>query len=119
MQTFQEHMMQHTGLAIQHPILDGQWHNGKRTDGKGADKIGYVGVYAPKGLLVRYRNCKTDEVFVWKEWGDQGRLEDTEYQARRVRSQQEQAKREQALQLAKAQELQSLQAIWSSGVAIG
>jgi putative DNA primase/helicase len=116
MQTFQEHMMQHTGLAIQHPILDGQWHNGKRTDGKGADKIGYVCVHAPKGLLVRYRNCKTDEVFVWKEWGDQDRLEDTEYQARRVRAHQEQAKREQTLQLAKAQELHSLQAIWSSGV---
>lgn len=116
MQSLQEHMIQHIGLAIQNPILDGQWHNGKRPDGKGADKIGYVGVHAPKGLLVRYRNCKTDEVFVWKEWSDQDRLEDTEYQARRIRAQQEQAKREQALQLAKAQELQTLQAIWSSGL---
>lgn len=116
MQTLQEHMMQHVGLALQHPILDGQWHNGKPADGKGADKIGYVGVYAPKGLLVRYRNCKTDEVFVWKEWSDQERLSDAEYQARRIKAQQKQAKQEQALKRAKAQELQLLQTIWSSGL---
>ena len=116
MQSLQEHMIQHIGLAIQHPILDGQWHNGKRTDGKGADKIGYVGVQVAKGLLIRYRNCKTDEVFVWKEWGEQDQLDAAEYQARRVRAQQEQARRKQAFQLAKAQELQLLQTIWSSGV---
>lgn len=116
MQTFQEHMMQHTGLAIQHPILDGQWHNGKRTDGKGADKIGYVGLQVAKGLLIRYRNCKTDEVFVWKEWGEQDRLDDAEYQERRLRAQQEQAQREKVLQQDKAQELQVLKTIWNRGV---
>lgn len=115
-QTFQEHMIQHVGLAIQHPILDGQWHNGKRTDGKGADKIGYVGIHAAKGLLIRYRNCKTDEVFVWKEWSEQDRLDDAEYQARRILAQQELAKREQVLQQAKVHELHSLQAIWGSAV---
>lgn len=109
-------MIQHVGLAIQHPILDGQWHNGKRTDGKGADKIGYVGIHAAKGLLIRYRNCKTDEVFVWKEWSEQDRLDDAEYQALRILAQQELAKREQVLQQAKVHELHSLQAIWGSAV---
>ena len=54
--TLQEHMQANIGRAIANPIIDGRWHSGKSCDGKGADKISYVGHHLPKGVLVRYRN---------------------------------------------------------------
>lgn len=84
--TLQEHMQANIGRAIANPIIDGRWHSGKSCDGKGADKISYVGHHLPKGALVRYRNHKqSDQCFVWKEWeGDDNHLSDAEYQQRKA-----------------------------------
>lgn len=85
--TLQNHMQANIGSAIANPIIDGRWHSGKPArDGKGADKISYVGHHLPKGVLVRYRNHKqSDECFVWKEWeGDDNHLSDAEYQQRKA-----------------------------------
>lgn len=84
--TLQQHMIENIGLSIDNPIIDGTWHNGR---GKGKDKIGYVGHYLPKGLLVRYHNHKTDEIHVWKEWdGGQGEyIDPLEYRRKREEAQ--------------------------------
>lgn len=85
-QSLQAHMQANIGRAIANPIIDGRWHSGKSSDGKGADKISYVGHHLPKGVLVRYRNHKqSDECFLWKEWeGNDNHLSDTEYQQRKA-----------------------------------
>lgn len=82
METLQQHMQTNIGVSIDNPIIDGTWHNGR---GKGRDKIGYVGHYLPKGLLVRYHNHKTDEIHVWREWGDGAGeyIDPAEYRRRR------------------------------------
>ena len=85
--TLQAHMQANIGKAIANPVIDGRWHSGKPSqDGKGADKISYVGHHLPKGTLVRYRNHKqSDECFTWKEWeGDDNHLSDAEYQQRKA-----------------------------------
>lgn len=86
MTTLQQHMLDTIGVSIDNPIIDGTWHNGR---GKGRDKVGYVGHYLPKGLLVRYHNHKTDEIHVWKEWdGGQGEyIDPTEYRRKREEAQ--------------------------------
>ena len=82
MMTLQQHMLENIGVSIDSPVIDGTWHNGR---GKGRDKVGYVGHYLPKGLLVRYHNHKTDEIHVWKEWeGGQGEyIDPLEYRRKR------------------------------------
>ena len=84
--TLQQHMLDTIGVSIDNPIIDGAWHNGR---GKGKDKIGYVGHFLPKGLLVRYHNHKTDEIHVWKEWeGGQGEyIDPLEYRRKREEAQ--------------------------------
>ena len=84
--TLQQHMLENIGVSIDNPIIDGTWHNGR---GKGKDKIGYVGHYLPKGLLVRYHNHKTDEIHVWKEWdGGAGEyIDPLEYRRKREEAQ--------------------------------
>ena len=86
METLQQHMQANIGVSIDNPIIDGTWHNGR---GKGKDKIGYVGHYLPKGLLVRYHNHKTGEIHVWREWeGGQGEyIDPTEYRRKREEAQ--------------------------------
>lgn len=86
MTTLQQHMLENIGVSIDAPIVDGTWHNGR---GKGKDKVGYVGHYLPKGLLVRYHNHKTDEIHVWKEWdGGQGEhIDPLEYRRKREEAQ--------------------------------
>lgn len=86
MTTLQQHMLDTIGVSIDNPIIDGTWHNGR---GKGKDKIGYVGHYLPKGMLVRYHNHKTDEIHVWREWdGGQGEyIDPLEYRRKREESQ--------------------------------
>lgn len=86
MMTLQQHMLENIGVSIDSPVIDGTWHNGR---GKGKDKIGYVGHYLPKGLLVRYHNHKTDEIHVWKEWdGGQGEyIDPLEYRRKREEAQ--------------------------------
>lgn len=86
--TLQSHMQANIGRAIANPIIDGRWHSGKSCDGKGADKISYVGHHLPKGVLVRYRNHKqSDQCFVWKEWeGDDNHLSDADYQQRKAQA---------------------------------
>ena len=86
MMTLQQHMLENIGLSIDNPIIDGTWHNGR---GKGKDKIGYVGHFLPKGLLIRYHNHKTDEIHVWKEWdGGQGEyIDPLEYRRKREEAQ--------------------------------
>lgn len=72
MNTLQNHMIANIGASIANPQIDGQWHSGHTADGKGADKISYVGHYLPKGLLVRYRHHRQgNECFTWKEWEGQ------------------------------------------------
>ena len=84
--TLQQHMLDTIGVSIDNPVIDGTWHNGR---GKGKDKIGYVGHYLPKGLLVRYHFHKTDEIHVWKEWeGGQGEhIDPLEYRRKREEAQ--------------------------------
>ena len=85
--TLQEHMQAHIGRAIANPIIDGRWHSGKPSqDGKGADKISYVGHYLPKGALVRYRNHKqSDQCYLWTEWaGNNDCLTDADYERRKA-----------------------------------
>ena len=84
--TLQQHMLENIGVSIDNPIIDGTWHNGR---GKGKDKIGYVGHYLPKGLLVRYHSHKTNEIHVWKEWeGGQGEyIDPLEYRRKREEAQ--------------------------------
>ena len=84
--TLQQHMLENIGVSIDNPVIDGTWHNGR---GKGKDKIGYVGHYLPKGLLVRYHSHKTDEIHVWKEWeGGQGEhIDPLEYRRKREEAQ--------------------------------
>ena len=86
MMTLQQHMLENIGVSIDNPIIDGTWHNGR---GKGRDKVGYVGHYLPKGLLVRYHNHKTDEIHVWKEWdGGAGEyIDPLEYRRKREEAQ--------------------------------
>lgn len=86
MMTLQQHMLENIGVSIDSPVIDGTWHNGR---GKGRDKVGYVGHYLPKGLLVRYHNHKTDEIHVWKEWdGGQGEhIDPLEYRRKREEAQ--------------------------------
>jgi phage/plasmid primase-like uncharacterized protein len=85
METLQQHMQAHIGVSIENPVIDGTWHNGR---GKGKDKIGYVGHYLPKGLLVRYHNHKTDEIHVWKEWDSEGEhIDPLEYRRKREEAQ--------------------------------
>jgi phage/plasmid primase-like uncharacterized protein len=86
METLQQHMQAHIGVSIENPVIDGTWHNGR---GKGRDKIGYVGHYLPKGLLVRYHNHKTDEIHVWKEWevGQGEYIDPLEYRRKREEAQ--------------------------------
>lgn len=86
--TLQEHMQANIGRAIANPIIDGRWHSGKSCDGKGADKISYVGHYLPKGLLVRYRHHKSgNECHVWKEWeGQSVQFDAAEYQQRKAQA---------------------------------
>lgn len=86
MMTLQQHMLENIGVSIENPVIDGTWHNGR---GKGRDKIGYVGHYLPKGLLVRYHFHKTDEIHVWREW-DGGRgeyIDPLEYRRKREEAQ--------------------------------
>ena len=91
MTTLQQHMQASIGQAIANPVIDGRWHSGKPAqDGKGADKISYVGHYLPKGLLVRYRHHKSgDECHVWKEWdGGAGEyIDPLEYRRKREEAQ--------------------------------
>ena len=91
MTTLQQHMQASIGQAIANPVIDGRWHSGKPAqDGKGADKISYVGHYLPKGLLVRYRHHKSgDECHVWKEWdgGADEYIDPTEYRRKREEAQ--------------------------------
>lgn len=84
----QEHMQANVGRSIANPVIDGTWHSGKCADGKGADKISYVGHYLPKGLLVRYRDQRTPDLFhVWKEWdGEKIHFDAAEYQQRKVQA---------------------------------
>ena len=84
--SLQQHMLENIGVSIDNPVIDGTWHNGR---GKGKDKIGYVGHYLPKGLLVRYHFHKTDEIHVWKEWeGGQGEyIDPLEYRRKREEAQ--------------------------------
>ena len=86
MMTLQQHMLDTIGISIDNPVIDGTWHNGR---GKGKDKIGYVGHYLPKGLLIRYHNHKTDEIHVWKEWeGGAGEyIDPLEYRRKREEAQ--------------------------------
>jgi phage/plasmid primase-like uncharacterized protein len=85
-QTLQDHMQVNIGMAIRNPIIDGGWHSGRCGDGKGADKISYVGHYLPKGLLVRYRDQHAqDSFYVWREWEGKGDfIPDNEYQQRKA-----------------------------------
>ena len=91
MMTLQQHMLDTIGQAIANPVIDGRWHSGKPAqDGKGADKISYVGHYLPKGLLVRYRHHKSgDECHTWKEWdGGAGEyIDPLEYRRKREEAQ--------------------------------
>lgn len=86
MMTLQQHMLDTIGVSIDNPVIDGTWHNGR---GKGKDKIGYVGHYLPKGLLVRYHFHKTDEIHVWREWdGGAGEyIDPLEYRRKREEAQ--------------------------------
>ncbi|PIE01438.1 MAG: hypothetical protein CSA79_00545 [Thiothrix nivea] len=85
-QTLQAHMLQHIGVAIDNPVIDGRWHSGR---GKGKDKVSYVGHHLPKGMLVRYRHWQKsgEECFTWKEWADGDiRFNASEYQRRKAES---------------------------------
>ena len=115
MMTLQQHMLDTIGVAIDNPIIDGTWHNGR---GKGKDKIGYVGHYLPKGLLVRYHNHKTDEIHVWKEWdGGQGEyIDPLEYRRKREEAQAKARAAEQAASTEKVRILAVLQAVISESV---
>ncbi|MEB4591235.1 toprim domain-containing protein [Candidatus Thiothrix sp. Deng01] len=101
MMTLQQHMLENIGVSIDNPVIDGTWHNGR---GKGRDKVGYVGHYLPKGLLIRYHNHKTDEIHVWKEWdGGQGEyIDPLEYRRKREEAQ---AKADAAAQQAERERL--------------
>jgi phage/plasmid primase-like uncharacterized protein len=77
MTTLQEHMLETIGQAIASPVIDGRWHSGKPAqDGKGADKVSYVGHFLPTGrLLVRYRHHKNgDECFTYHEGAELVRI---------------------------------------------
>lgn len=91
MTTLQQHMLDTIGQAIANPVIDGRWHSGKPAqDGKGADKISYVGHYLARGQLVRYRHYKSgDECYTWKEWdGGQGEhIDPLEYRRKREEAQ--------------------------------
>ncbi|HPQ96922.1 MAG TPA: hypothetical protein PLN94_15165, partial [Thiolinea sp.] len=75
-------MLAHIGAAIPDPIIDGRWYSGT---GK-LDKISYVGHHLAKGVLVRYRDHRTPDVYhVFKEWEGQGEyLNRNEYQRRKA-----------------------------------
>ena len=115
MMTLQQHMLDTIGVSIDNPIIDGTWHNGR---GKGKDKIGYVGHYLPKGLLVRYHNHKTDEIHTWKEWdGGQGEyIDPLEYRRKREEAQAKARAAEQAASTEKVRILAVLQAVISESV---
>lgn len=87
--TLQSHMQANIGRAIANPIIDGRWHSGKPAqDGKGADKISYVGHHLPKGVLVRYRHHKqSDRCYLWREWdGSNNHLSAEDYQQRKAQA---------------------------------
>ena len=115
MMTLQQHMLDTIGVSIDNPIIDGTWHNGR---GKGKDKIGYVGHYLPKGLLVRYHNHKTDEIHVWKEWdGGQGEyIDPLEYRRKREEAQAKAGAAAQQAERDRAALLAILQAVISESV---
>lgn len=110
--SLQQHMIQSVGLAIHNPIIDGQWHSGSRSDGKGADKISYVTAQTEKGLLVRYRDHRNPEVFhVWKEWTGQ-----PENNSRRISSPMgRRSPTDQGAQADKQRIARLLQAVWQEG----
>jgi putative DNA primase/helicase len=109
-QTLQEHMQANIGIAIDSPIIDGRWHNGKRKAGK----VGYVGHYLPKGILVRYHHHKTKEVHVWKEWeGKSDHLSDDEYQRRRTEAAAKAREAAKLAQQAKTDLLAKVQTVFS------
>lgn len=115
MMTLQQHMLENIGVSIDNPVIDGTWHNGR---GKGKDKIGYVGHYLPKGLLVRYHNHKTNEIHVWKEW-DGGQCEYIDPLEYRRKREEAQAKADAAAQRAerdRASLLAILQAVNTESV---
>jgi len=75
--SLQQHMMQTIGRSIANPLINGAWHSGKPSqDGKGADKVSYVGHFLPTGrLLVRYRHHKNgDECFTYHEGAELVRI---------------------------------------------
>ena len=75
--TLQDHMIANIGRSIANPLINGAWHSGKPSqDGKGADKVSYVGHFLPTGrLLVRYRNHKNgDECFTYHEGAELVRI---------------------------------------------
>jgi putative DNA primase/helicase len=119
MTTLQEHMLETIGQAIANPSIDGRWHSGKPAqDGKSADKISYVGHYLPKGLLVRYRDQRTPDVFhVWKEWdGEQIHFDAAEYQQRKAQAEARARQAEAIAAAEKARVLGILKAIISESV---
>ena len=111
--TLQAHMQANIGKAIANPVIDGRWHSGKSSDGKGSDKISYVGHHLPKGVLVRYRHHKqSDECFTWKEWeGNDNHLDPAEYQQRKAEAEHRAKIAEQQAEAEKARMLAILQTI--------
>ena len=105
--SLQEHMQVNIGGSIANPVIDGCWHSGRACDGKTADKISYVGHYLPKGLLVRYRDQRTPDVFhIFKEWEGQSiHFDAAEYQQRRAEAQ---AKADAAAIMAQAEKVRVL-----------
>ena len=107
-ETLQQHMMANIGISIADPVIDGRWHSGR---GK-LSKVSYIGVYTPRGLLVRYRNYASgqgDQCFVWKEWGDKREVIDPlEYRRKREEAR---AKSDEAAQRAERDRAELLAAL--------
>lgn len=112
--SLQESMLQNIGYCFDNLKQDGNWHDGGNAPNKG--KCRYIVVQHVKGCIVRYHDHRQGDIYhTWKSWGsDTSRLSPEEYARRKAEIDRQNAEREQAEAMRRAQRIAQQRQTWAA-----
>lgn len=112
--TAQEFMRQTIGYSVDDIKTDGRWHDGGTGPNRG--KCRYIFIQHVKGFIVRFKDHRQGEEYhTYKSWGsDTSRLSPEEYARRKAEIGRQNAEREQADAMRRAQRIAQQRHRWAT-----
>lgn len=112
--SLQNDMLQNIGYCFDNLKTDGRWHDGGDAPNRG--KCRYIVIQHVKGYIVRYKDHRQGEEYhTWKSWGsDTSRLSPEEYARRKAEIDRQNAEREQADAMRRAQRIAQQRHRWAT-----